>query len=238
MLWQSYLYISAIGAFALDARAMVTVSGPDPSAVSMAKITPTCVNWTRAPAWQTGWLPSNFKDLAVSRDNSVANPTTIFIDFRLSRLFARPTALDGGKYYLFEHKQILALRWNACRLPFAFWTRKGNLIADAAICVRRISSPYADQTEGVTVRSVTCNKKRVGLNDNCAFSTRVSVNRVRRVNLSELPKVSPSKTYDFTTSICVNLHTVISLIRPKLQAPYRLHQSGKVSVQGETEILL
>lgn len=79
--------------FALGARAMVTVSVRGPSAVSMAKITPTCVNCTRAPAWQTGWLPSNFKDLAVSRSRQCC-PTgqTIFIDFRLSRLLWRSTA--------------------------------------------------------------------------------------------------------------------------------------------------
>jgi hypothetical protein len=87
--------------------------------------------------------------------------------------------LDGGKYYSFEHKQIRALRWNACRLPFAFWIRKENLIADAAIRVRRISSLYADQTEEVTARNVTCNKKHAGLNDTCASFTRASVNRVR-----------------------------------------------------------
>lgn len=53
---------------------MATVSVRGPSAVSMAKITPTCVNCTRVPAWQTGWLPSNFKDLAVSRSRQCWQP--------------------------------------------------------------------------------------------------------------------------------------------------------------------
>jgi hypothetical protein len=72
------------------------------------------------------------------------------------------------------------LQWNAYQLPFVSWTRRENLIVVAGIHVRRISSLYADQTDEATVRNVTCNKKHVVLNGNCAFSTRDSVNRVRR----------------------------------------------------------
>lgn len=80
----------------------------------------------------------------------------------------------------FYSNQILAPWLNAYPHPFAFWTRRGNPIAVAAIAVRRISSLFADRTDGVIVPSVTYSRKLAVPSANYESFIRVSVNPVRK----------------------------------------------------------